>query len=271
VNWSLWSRQILAIARLELRRYVFGRRWVGIYALAAAPVVLIAVAVIRIQAGTDDLTLNSDGLFARFYELFMLRFAIFISCAIVFSQTFRGEVLEKTYHFYLLAPVRRWVLAAGKYASGLIVTVTLFGISTAASHLLLHVPTRRTSFAEFFFQGPGIEHLARYLAVTVLGCIGYGAIFLLIGLLLKNPGIATGVVLAWESFSFLWPPLLQKFTVIHYLKILLPFQISRGVFEVLTEPTSAWIGVPLLLLIAVGSVAVSGWLVRRSQITYSAD
>ena len=39
---------------------------------------------------------------------------------------FRGEMLDKTLHFWFLAPVRREVLLAGKYGAGLIASVVIF-------------------------------------------------------------------------------------------------------------------------------------------------
>ena len=39
---------------------------------------------------------------------------------------FRGEVVDRSLHYYFLAPVRREVLVVGKYLSGLIATIALF-------------------------------------------------------------------------------------------------------------------------------------------------
>ena len=39
----------------------------------------------------------------------------------IFSNLFRGEMLEKTLHYYFLTPMRREMLVAGKYLAGLIV------------------------------------------------------------------------------------------------------------------------------------------------------
>ena len=39
---------------------------------------------------------------------------------------FRGEMLDKTLHYWFLAPARREVLLAGKYLAGLIAAVVIF-------------------------------------------------------------------------------------------------------------------------------------------------
>ena len=34
MNWNLWVRQALTIMKMELSRYVLGRRWIGVYVAA---------------------------------------------------------------------------------------------------------------------------------------------------------------------------------------------------------------------------------------------
>jgi len=43
----------------------------------------------------------------------------------IFSNLFRGEMLEKTLHYYFLTPMRREMLVAGKYLAGLVVAITV--------------------------------------------------------------------------------------------------------------------------------------------------
>src|SRR6185503_18595199 len=118
MNWSLWSRQAFTVMKTELKRYVLGKRWIGVYLFAYAPVVLLSLALIR--RGSHPAIHDLAEIYAVFYQTFALRLSLFLSCAMVFSQLFRGEVLEKTLHFYLLAPVRREVLMVGKYLAGVV-------------------------------------------------------------------------------------------------------------------------------------------------------
>ena len=41
----------------------------------------------------------------------------FFGCLGIFMNLFRGEMLDKTLHFWFLMPVRREVLLAGKYVA----------------------------------------------------------------------------------------------------------------------------------------------------------
>ncbi|HEY2380111.1 MAG TPA: hypothetical protein VGK48_02910 [Terriglobia bacterium] len=263
-----WLRQTLAVARFELRRFLLARRWIGIYVMALAPVLLMYIRS-RMRVRDVDVMADATQSFSFLFELFILQFGVFISCAVVFTQVFRGDILEKTLHLYLLTPVRREIIAAGKYIAGVVLVSVLFAGSTAASLLLRY--SENGVFNTFFFEGPGLFHLTRYVAVAVLATMAYGAVFLLIGLLFKNPGLPILFLLGWESLSFALPPILQRMSVVYYLLPILPVKVDRGPLAILIDPVSPLIGVPLILGFAVLVVAVSGWFVRSVQITYSAD
>src|SRR5437867_4768205 len=196
MKWQLWSSQIGAILRLEYKKYWRGQRWIAIYLLALAPSVLLLTAILfgayppRGRIGVFIPT----AIYATFFQLFWLRLAIFFSCGAMFSQLFRGEVLEKTLHYYLLAPVRREVVVIGKYLAGLTWTFTVFSLTTVSSYLLFFGPSPQ--FGLFFFRF-GIAHLTQYLAIVLLACVAYGALFLLVGLIFKNPMIPAVFVVTW--------------------------------------------------------------------------
>jgi ABC-type transport system involved in multi-copper enzyme maturation permease subunit len=269
-QWQLWSSQIDGIVRYDLRRYWHGRRWMGVYLMVLAPVILLTLRWSFAPARNLDRAIETlQFIYAGFFQTFVLRLAIFFSCMTIFSQMVRGEILEKTLHYYLLVPVRREVLALGKYVAGLVATVSLFIFCVTATYLLLFLPSH--SAAAFFSNGQGIPHLARYLVVSMLACLGYGAVFLLVGLYFKNPIVPALGIALWESFNFVLPSVLQKISVIHYLNELCPVPIPRSPFAVVTGPTSPFISVPGLLMVTCVVLFVVGFKIRRTEITYSAD
>ena len=271
MNWGLWAGQAVTIMKVELKRYVLGRRWIGVYAAAYAPVALL-LAVVAIRpggpAGRISISDRSE-MYAFFFQTFALRLSIFFSCALVFSQLFRGEILEKTLHFYLLAPVRREVIAAGKYMAGVVAMGVIFGTSTILTNVLIYMP--HSSWTSFFLEDAGLPNLARYFLVTLLACAAYGGIFTLTGLYFRNPVIPAIVLAGWEAFYFVLPASLQKVTVMHYLQSLLPLIIDRGPFSVVVDASSALFSVMALVSVCALLVWASGKVLRRTQITYSAD
>jgi ABC-type transport system involved in multi-copper enzyme maturation permease subunit len=264
---SLSVRQTQTIAKTELSRYILARRWLGVYLMAFAPVFLLFLVYLR-PPGRPSMSDLSQA-YAFLFQTFTLRFALFLSCGLVFSQLFRGEILEKTLHFYLLSPVRREVIALGKYVAGVTAMGLLFGTTTILTNLLIYAIS--PSMSEFFLEGPGLSYLARYVLVTVLACLAWGSIFMLAGLLFRNPIISVFVVGAWEAFYFILPETLQKFTVMHYLQSLLPIVIDRGPFSVVIDPTNPVLSVVIVLGVVAGFVWLSGKALRRTQISYSTD
>src|SRR5437763_8910699 len=247
---SLWMRQIAAIMRLELKKNFFGKRSLLIYLLALMPIgLLLLVAVVQPAANEWSDFASLPKIFSVIFNGMILRTVVFFGCAWIFMNLFRGEIVDRSLHYYFLSCVRREVLVAGKYISGLITSVILFGAVTIASMLLLFFPHFFSASTRFFFEGNGLSQLFSYVLITVLACIGYGAFFLVVGLFFRNPIIPALLLYGWEWFNFLLPPLLKKISVIHYLNSLVPVPISEGPFAVVAEPTPAWIALPGLVIV----------------------
>lgn len=272
-SWSLWGRQILAILRLELRRTFFGRRSLPVYFLAGLPVlVLLVVALVPIEKINENYTLAQARLiYSGIYQGFILRAMIFFGAVAIFTNLFRGEVLDRSLHYYFLSPVRREVLVVGKYLSGVATTCLLFLTTTLVTYLLMYSHFGVARALDDLTAGPGMTHLFAYLGVTFLACVGYGAVFLIVGLLFKNPILPAAAILAWELLNFLMPPFLKRLSVIYYLKGLCPIPISEGPFAVVAQPPPAWLSVMGLLLVTLLVLGAASVVVRRLQIRYTED
>jgi uncharacterized membrane protein len=110
-----------------------------------------------------------------------------------------------------------------------------------------------------------------YSGITILACIGYGALFLVVGLFFRNPIIPALVLYGWEWLNFLLPPLLKKISVIHYLQSLTPVPVSEGPFAVIAEPTPAWIAVPSLIVVTALVLILASRRIRRMEVRYGTD
>jgi hypothetical protein len=271
-SWSLWTRQTMAILSLEIRKNFLSRRAFLLYLIAGLPLVLLSLLAL-FPPDTDEMRNFSEFsmVYAAVYGGLILRTLVFFGCAWVFMNLFRGEVVDRSLHYYFLAPVRREVLVVGKYLSGLIATVALFSITTIGSMSILYFGLFPSESARYFFEGAGAAQMLAYLGVTILACVGYGAVFLLVGLRFRNPIIPGLLLYGWEWINFLLPPLLKKLSVIHYLHSLVPVQMSEGPFAVLVEPTPAWISVPSLLLFTGVVLFLASVHIRRMEISYAGD
>ncbi len=217
-------------------------------------------------------------IFAGVFQSYYLRLAVFFGCVGVFVNLFRGEMLDKSLHFYLLTPTRREVLLAGKYAAGLLATVAIFTSSTALQWLALLWQFDHTAVADFL-AATGWNQFSSYLAVTALACVGYGSVFLAVGLLFRNPIIPIAVVLLWEGVNPFLPAALKKISMIYYLQSLcpvrtIPGQEVPGLVHLLISPVQpatksmAVLGIVILTcLVLVAAARLS----RRMEINYSTE
>jgi ABC-type transport system involved in multi-copper enzyme maturation permease subunit len=271
-DFALWRRQTLAVMRIELRKNFLSRRALLLYLLAGLPLVLLVLLNLVPPDASDfrDFTMLHV-LYAAIYNGLILRTLLFFGCAWVFMNLFRGEVVDRSLHYYFLTPARREVLVVGKYLSGLVTTVVMFGVATVGSTLLLYFVRFYSESTRYFFEGPGLRQLLVYLSITVLACVGYGAVFLIVGLFFRNPVIPALLFYGWEWINFLLPPLLKKVSVIHYLDSLRPVPMSDGPFAVLAEPTPAYVSVPSLFLFTLAVLALASFYIRRMEISYAGE
>src|SRR5438270_12130150 len=153
-SWSLWLRQVAAIMRLEVEKNFFGRRAVLVYLLAFMPIGLLLLIAIMPPGTRDWLDFaHYPVLFSIIYNALILRTVVFFGCAWIFMNLFRGEMVDRSLHYYFLSPVRREVLLMGKYLSGLATSSILFTITTVVSMLLLYFPHFASESSRFFFDG----------------------------------------------------------------------------------------------------------------------
>ncbi len=354
---GLWSKQVLSVMRLEIRKSFLARRGLWVYLLAFAPVLLYSIHAMEVQRqrgklerraqfhcadsqalrsiakglsldevvqrlgepyyqktdkarhgrhkdrtvyrytdGRVDVTLQfadnelqwvhrrgpnrlpeSQFVFAATFQFYFLRFAIFFGCVGIFINLFRGEMLEKSLHFYLLTPMRREVLLAGKYLAGLTATAVIFTSSAALQYWAMLWQFEGGEILAFL-AGSGWSQFTAYLGVTALACFGFGSLFLAIGLLFRNPIVPTAIVLLWEQASPFLPPLLKKMTMTYYLQSLCPITARPENLPPMitllispTEPATPTRAIVGLLLLTLLVLIVTGRLARRLEINYSTD
>ncbi len=272
--WGLWRRQVAAIVRLEFKKNFWCRRAIWLYLLAVLPVLLCGIhSLLPMHTGKWRHGVGEDTMvFAGIFQFAYLRMAIFFGSVVIFANLFRGEMLGRTMHYYFLAPVRRSVLVVGKYLAALAASLIFFAGSVALAYPLLFAHLG-PSFAEFFSTGGGERQYMAYLLVAGLACAGYGAVFLVMGMLFRNPMIPASLVMVWESINGFLPSLLKKFSIIFYLKSMCPVALpAKGVLALIAidaEPASPWVATPGLLLLAAALLAYAAVRVRRLEISYT--
>ncbi len=272
--WRLFASQISVLVRNEVRRNLFTRRRIWVYLLALIPVVIILIHYF-LDKNISSSQLEEDSfVLAGIVQLYYLRLGIFFACMGIFTWLFRGEMVERTLHYQFLVPVRKEVLVVGKFLAGVIISIALFETAVLACFYLTYSRLGSTG-RSYVFDGPGLGQLGGYLLVTALACLGYGAVFLALSLLFKNPIIPGAMLMGWEAVAPIFPSWAQHLSVTFYLKHLCPVKLPvegpMAIFTIVAEPVAPLIAVFGLLCLTVAILVMSCFLIHRLEVTYTAE
>jgi ABC-type transport system involved in multi-copper enzyme maturation permease subunit len=229
--------------------------------LGLIPVVLAVVVRIVLRGREGDIA-------AVFNEILMV---FFLQIYIVILSLFYGtsitaeEVENRTLAYLLTRPVPKTAIVLGKYAAyaALMFAMTAFGL-TAAFFLLNTARLGDPALYATFLKS---------LGVLALGILAYTAFFAFLGTILKR-AIILGLVFGfgWETVIQYFPGSTQKFSVVHYLKSLLPYRPvtgggGRGVALLLfrLEPTPPPLAVVALVAIAAVFLALACGIFRAKE------
>jgi hypothetical protein len=271
--WGLYWIQSRRLTMIEIRRNLISWRASWIYFLAFIPTFIIFIHLLfdaHFQSSMSDDTNILSGI----VEFYYIRLGVFFGCLGIFSRLIRGEMIERSLHFYLLSPVRREILLLSKFVAGSISAVGLFGTAMIADFVLMYAAYGAAG-REYVFHGPGLGQLEAYVLIIILACLGYGAVFLLLSMMFRNPTPAAMLVLGWEAINPVLPSLLQKISVASYLRHLMPVTVpGEGVFALLTvetEPVSALVATIGLLALITVVLVYSCYRIRRLEIRYTTE
>lgn len=202
--------------------------------LSLLPVILVVVIKAN-QFLSSNASVSETSVFSNILMVFDLQFLILV-LALFYGTSVCSEELEgKTLPYLATRPIPKSAIIVGKYAAYTLLTVIMIAVSLISSFLILN--SNRLLTASLYPQ------LLRYLGVLVLGLVCYTAFFTLLGTVLKK-AILVGLVFGfgWESVIQYFPGSTQKFSIVHYLKSMLPTYPGGGFSFLLfrLEPTPAW-------------------------------
>ena len=105
---------------------------------------------------------------------------------------------------------------------GSIASAVIFGGGALLTFAALLWPHDAVEVQVYLNSG-GVGHMFWYTAAAVLGCVGYGSVFLAVSILyVRDPIIPAAVLLAWEGINGILPHGLQKMSILYYLQSLCP-------------------------------------------------
>ncbi len=199
-------------------------------------------------------------IFSNFLMIFYLQFFLIILTLFYGTSVASEDVEGRTLPFLLTRPLSKVGIVLGKYAAYSLLTSIILLASFLASFLILAGGELLNPRAWGIF--------VRFALVLVLGVLCYTSFFTFLGALLKR-SIFAGLVFGfgWESVISYFPGSTQRFSIVHYLKSLLP-STPGGRFSFLMfrlEPTRPALAFLALVLITAFFLGLAGFLFRWKE------
>lgn len=187
-------------------------------------------AVLYRVARLADVSTRTSGLdvYGMLVSHFFIANALPLAALFYATALVAEEVEGRTLVYLVTRPVARAAILVGKFSAYLATALTLSLPAAVLSFLLL---ASTGGLARLGEAAPG---LVRDLGVMALALLAYGALFALLGVLLRRPLIPGLLFLyGWELVVYL-PGKLPKFTLTAWLRSLVPYRVpSEGLSELL--------------------------------------
>jgi len=251
------------VFELSFGEMLWSRRTIFMALVMAAPVILALVSRVVQTMGVAPLRVNGvrvggAGIFGMMIWVLFIRFTIPVLGVFYGTSLIADEVDDKTLTYLFTRPVQRGAVLVGKFLAYLVCTVLVVLPSIMVVYFLV-VPISEI--------GGSFHLLLMDLGIMALGLAAYGALFALVGTVLKRP-LVVGLVFAfgWEQLAMLMPGYLRRFTLAYYLQGLVPHAMpSDGVASliqaVFTDTPAAttclfWLVVAIGVSLSLGQRAI---------------
>jgi hypothetical protein len=217
------------------------------------PVILAIVARVVDASGTAPLRVNGTrvggpALFGLLMWVLVIRFIVPVLGVFYGTALIADEVEDKTITYLFTRPLRRAAVLLGKYLAYLVCTTCVVLPAVVIVYFLV-VPLSAVAgtFGSF----------AKDLGIIVLGLAAYGAVFAMVGAVMKRP-LVVGLVyaFAWEQAALLMPGYLRRFTVAYYLQSLVPHAMPSDGVVALLQAVFTEIPGPVTCLVALAGVSL---------------
>jgi ABC-2 type transport system permease protein len=220
--------------------------------------VAIAIMVRIVMAG------RADDVAAVFNEILMVFYVTFdiVILSLFFGTSIVAEETEgRTLPYLITRPLSKSGIFLGKYAAYVALMFLMVAASLFLSFFIMNGHRFRDPILYLTFL--------RYTGALGLGILAYTAFFAFLGTFLKR-AILVGLLFGfgWENVIQYFPGSTQKFSLVHYMKSLMPRRAAGGPLSILLfrlEPTEPAVAILMLAVIAAAFLALACWLFRMRE------
>jgi ABC-2 type transport system permease protein len=243
---------------LALEGMIWSRRSLLMAVLLGLPVVFGVLYRLVISAHLPS-EVTALGLFGQIVVSYYVGIVLPLAALFYATALIADEVEGKTITYLFTRPIRRGAILSGKFASYLATTLSLSLPPLVVTFFLL-------ATAEGAGVGASLGDLLRDLGVVVLALLSYGALFTLMGVLLRRPMImGLAFIFVWE-WLYRMPGYMPRFTLTAYLRSLLSHRVAEeglGGLFLQTQPVA--LSLAVLIGASVVFLAAAGWIFSRRE------
>ena len=253
----------LRVFDLSLGQMLWSRRTIFMALVVGVPV-LIAVALrVMVELGAPVMRagrspISGGVVFGLMMWGFYVRFAAPVLAVFYGTALIADEVEDKTLTYLFTRPVPRSAVLLGKYLAYLVCTIGV--VLPSVMIVWLMIGSLNDTLSNTFLN------LTKDLGILALGLAVYGAVFALVGAVVKRPLlVGLALVFGWETIALALPGFLKRLSVAFYLQGLVPHAMpSDSPVAVLQTFFQQSLGLAQSLLSLAAIAVVSLWLAARA-------
>ena len=255
------------VFELSLGEMLWSRRTIFMALVVGGPVLLAIVVRLVDATGVTPLRINGvrvggAGIFGMMIWILFLRFIVPVLGVFYGTSLVADEVEDKTITYLFTRPIRRGTVLLGKYLAYLVCTTCVVLPAVMIVYFML-VPLAEVPRSFMW--------LVTDLGLLALGLAAYGALFALVGTVMKRP-LVVGLVFAfgWEQFALIMPGYVRRFSLMYYIQSLVPHAMPADTvqsllnFFIQNPPSTLTCLASLAGAIAV-SLVLAGRVVERRE------
>jgi ABC-2 type transport system permease protein len=250
-----FARGARAVFDLALEGMVWSRRTLLMGILVGLPVlVAVAYRVVLATQPTARMPPPAD-IYAVVVAVYWIRNVLPLAALFFATALVADEVEGRTLTYLLTRPLTRESIFAGKFAAYLATTLALALPSVVLTYFVL------LSARGWTAVGPSVGDLFRDVGVAALTLVAYGALFALLGVLLKRPVIPGLLFLyGWELMANL-PGYLPRFTLTAWLRSLIHHRpAEEGLAGLFQQVLPVGQGLVVLVVASAAFLAAAAWI-----------
>ena len=248
---------------LSVGEMLWSRRTVFMGLVVGVPVIIALVMRGLRELGASPISVNNMAvtgpvIFGIIVWLLFIRFIVPILGVFYGTSLIADEVEDKTITYLFTRPIPRGAVLLGKYFAYLVCTVFVVLPSLVLVWLLV-VPMGGS-------LGQSFPDLLKDLCLLAIGLSAYGALFALVGSVMKRPLLVGLIwVLGWEPIIMVVPGYLKRFSVAFYLQGFVPHAMpSDSPLSLVQELFRETPGLTESVIWLSAIVGLSLWLAARA-------